>query len=304
MNLRDTWRVIKSAGADFMEDGALTLAAALSYYAALSLAPLMVLLISIAGFLGPEAQQGIVDQVKSEVSPQAAQAVEAVIQNAGDNRGAGIVSAILGGVVLFFGAATVFAQLQSSLNQIWEIEVVATGKKSIWLWIRTRLLSFGMILGIAFLLMLSLAVSTALPIVLGQLGISLPFVDFGVTLITHVVLFALIYKILPDASIRWSDVFVGAAITAVLFAIGKFGISRYLAYSSVGSAYGTAGSMVVLLLWVYYSSVIFFFGAELTQAYARVFGRRIMPKSYAVRVESTRGRAQEKAQRKAAAAGG
>src|SRR5690606_20730846 len=112
--------------------------------------------------------------------------------------------------------------------------------------------------------------------------------DFGITMLTHIVLFALIYKILPDAEIRWSDVFVGATITAVLFALGKFGISQYLAYSSVGSAYGAAGSMVVLLLWVYYSSVVFFFGAELTQAYARVFGRQIVPKPYAVRVDSPR----------------
>jgi len=295
MAFRDIWRVMKSAAVDFMEDGAMTLAAALSYYSALSLAPLMVLLITIAGFLGPETQQGVVDQVKAEVSPEAATAVQAVIENAETHQGAGIVSAILGIAVLLFGAATVFAQLQSSLNQIWEIEVVATGKKGLWIWIKTRLLSFGMILGIAFLLILSLAVSTALPIILGSLGLSLPFIDFGVTLVTHVVLFALIYKVLPDAHIRWSDVLVGASMTALLFAIGKFAISRYLAYSSVGSAYGTAGSMVVLLLWVYYSAVIFFFGAELTQAYARIFGRQIVPKSYAVRVDSPRAHAQRKA---------
>jgi membrane protein len=295
MAFRDIWRVMKSAAVDFMEDGAMTLAAALSYYSALSLAPLMVLLITIAGFLGPETQQGVVDQVKAEVSPEAATAVQAVIENAETHQGAGIVSAILGIAVLLFGAATVFAQLQSSLNQIWEIEVVATGKKGLWIWIKTRLLSFGMILGIAFLLILSLAVSTALPIILGSLGLSLPFIDFGVTLVTHVVLFALIYKVLPDAHIRWSDVLVGASMTALLFAIGKFAISRYLAYSSVGSAYGTAGSMVVLLLWVYYSAVIFFFGAELTQAYARIFGRQIVPKSYAVRVDSPRAHTQRKA---------
>jgi membrane protein len=295
MAFRDIWRVMKSAAVDFMEDGAMTLAAALSYYSALSLAPLMVLLITIAGFLGPETQQGVVDQVKAEVSPEAATAVQAVIENAKTHQGAGIVSAILGIAVLLFGAATVFAQLQSSLNQIWEIEVVATGKKGLWIWIKTRLLSFGMILGIAFLLILSLAVSTALPIILGSLGLSLPFIDFGVTLVTHVVLFALIYKVLPDAHIRWSDVLVGASMTALLFAIGKFAISRYLAYSSVGSAYGTAGSMVVLLLWVYYSAVIVFFGAELTQAYARIFGRQIVPKSYAVRVDSPRAHTQRKA---------
>src|SRR5690606_6885788 len=123
MALRDIWRVMKSAAANFMEDGAMTLAATLSYYSALSLAPLMVLLITIAGFLGPETQQGVVDQVKAEVSPEAATAVQAVIENADAHRGAGIVSAILGVAVLLFGAATVFAQLQSSLNQIWEIEV-------------------------------------------------------------------------------------------------------------------------------------------------------------------------------------
>lgn len=295
MPIRDIWRVIKSAAADFMEDGAMTLAAALSYCSALSLAPLMVLLITVAGFLGPETQQGVVEQVKAEVSPQAAQAVQAVIENADTNWQAGIWSAILGGTVLLFGAATVFAQLQSSLNQIWEIEVVASGKQGIWIWIKTRLLSFGMILGIAFLLMLSLAVSTALPIILDSLGMSLPFIDFGVTLVTHIALFALIYKVLPDAHIRWSDVLVGATMTALLFAIGKFGISRYLAYSSVGSAYGTAGSMIVLLLWVYYSAVVFFYGAELTQAYARVFGRQIVPKSYAIRVDSPRARAHRQA---------
>ncbi len=286
MNWRGIWNVIKSAASGFMNDDAMSLAAALSFYAALSLAPLLVLLITIAGFLGENVQAGIERQITSEVSPQAAEAVRMVIDNAQDNRRGGWISATIGGAILLFGAATVFAQLQASLNRIWNIAVEASGSRGIWLWIRKRLLCFGMILAIAFLLVLSLTVSTALPLLLSTWGLSIPWVDFLITLATHMVLFGLIYKILPDAKIGWSEVWIGAAMTAMLFAVGKLAISRYLAYAGVGSAYGTAGSVVVLLVWVYYSSVVFFFGAELTQAYAREFGGRILPNSYAVRTET------------------
>lgn len=288
MNWRSIGKVIKSAATDFIEDDAMSLAAALSFYAALSLAPLLVLMISIAGVMGEDTQAGIVRQITSQVSPEAAEGVKMVIDNAQQNPRGGIWSSVIGGAILLFGAATVFAQLQFSLNRIWEIEVTAGGTKGLWLWIRKRLLCFGMILAIAFLLMLSLALSTALPMLLSAWGVSLPWLDFLITLASHILLFGLIYKILPDAKIGWSEVWVGATMTALLFALGKLAISQYLAYAGVGSAYGTAGSLVVLLVWVYYSSVVFFFGAELTQSYTRAVGGRIEPMPYAANIPSRR----------------
>lgn len=296
--LKNGFTLLKKTFEEFTQDDCPRMAAALAYYTVFSLPPLLVLIIVLAGALwGQEAVQGeIENQIGGLIGPEAATQVQTMIRHASEKMAGsgGLIATLLGIGALLFGATGAFAQLQDALNRAWEVgpDPQAGGIKN---FIFKRLLSFGMILGIAFLLILSLAVSTALPIILGSLGLSLPFIDFGVTLVTHIVLFALIYKVLPDAHIRWSDVLVGASMTALLFAIGKFGISRYLAYSSVGSAYGTAGSMVVLLLWVYYSAVIFFFGAELTQAYARVFGRQIVPKSYAVRVESPRAQAQRRA---------
>lgn len=283
MSLRRIGNALKSAGAEFVADDALSLAAALSFYAALSLAPLVLLLVTIAGFLGEDSQAALIDQVEAQVGVQGAGVIEMIVENAGRQKTQGVWSAVIGSAVLLFGAAGVFAQLQVSLNRIWEIEVQASGKQGVWLWIRTRLLCFGMIGAIAFLLLVSLAVSAMLPWLLEGWGVGSKLIDFFVTFAVYVVLFALIYKVLPDAHIAWSDVWVGALVTALLFALGKFAISQYLAYSSVGSAYGVAGSLIVLLVWVYYSTLILFFGAEVTQAYAREFGSRIVPKSYATR---------------------
>jgi membrane protein len=277
-------RLLKVSLSDFLSDNAMTMGAALAFYTALSLSPLLILLLSVASFLGSNMQDQLVRQITSLIGPEAGSIISTIIENAGQQKVAATVSAVIGLATLVFSATGVFAALQSSLNRIWNIE--AKPGHGIWNYIRKRLLSLGMILAIGFLLIVSLAVSTTLNIILAGSGMVWQAVNFTVSLAVFILLFALMYKFLPDAEISWKDVWVGAAMTAVLFAIGKFAIGAYLGYSSVGSTYGAAGSLMVLLVWVYYSSLIVFFGAEMTQIYARKYGSRIQPESHAEWIDS------------------
>lgn len=275
---------IKTSISDFLRDDAMTRGAALAFYTALSLSPLLIILLSIASFLGEDTQQQLVQQISGLVGPQAASVIDTVIQNVDARPKAGSISAVIGIAVLIFSATGVLASLQNSLNRIWNIE----GKpgNGIWNWVRKRLLSFGMILAVGFILIVSLTVSTALNLFLAGTGMLWQAVNFLISFGVFVLLFGLIFRYLPDANIAWKDVWVGAAMTAVLFAVGKFAIGQYLGYSSVGSAYGAAGSLLVLLVWVYYSSLILFFGAEMTQVYSRRYGSRIRPDSHAEWVDA------------------
>ncbi len=280
--LKDTWN-------EWQEDKASRLAAALAYYTAFSIAPLLVIAIAIAAFVfGEEAAQGqIAAQLGTLVGKEAAEAIQALLVSSSRKPAQGTIATLISVALLFFGASNIFTQLQDSLNTIWEVAPKpGRGIKGI---LKDRILSFGMVLGIGFLLLVSLILSTVLAALGNYLGGLMPglqflwsilnfFLSFGVITL----LFALMFKFLPDVKITWGDVGIGAVITALLFTIGKSVISLYLGNSGVGSTYGAAGSLVVLLLWVNYSAQILFFGAEFTQVYANKYGSQIVPTKNAV----------------------
>jgi len=276
--------LVKETFSEWSKDKASRLAAALSYYTIFSVAPLLIIAIAVAGLVfGREAaSQQMAEEIHGLVGAEAAKAILTVLENA-SKPASGIVAMILGFATLLLGASGAFAQLQDSLNTIWEVKPKeGRGIKGM---LRDRFLSFSMVLVIGFLLLVSLAISAVLSGIGKFLADLLPMpgavmqaLNFGISFAVTSLLFALIFKVLPDAEIRWRDVWVGAAVTALLFSVGRFLIGLYLGRSSVGSPYGAAGSLVVLLLWVYYSSQILFLGAEFTQVYTNRFGRKIRPK--------------------------
>jgi membrane protein len=283
-----TWSLLKETGADFVEDNATRLAAALAYYTLLSLAPLIVLALAIAGLAVD--QEATRDRLSAElgavVGSSGADAVRAIVDSA-KTPSAGIVSSALGIVVLLFGASGVFGELQGALNTIWE--VAPKPGRGIWGTVRDRLFSFAMVMGVAFLLLVSLILSTGLAAVGRFLESSLPggeavwqVLNFLLSFAVVSALFAVTFKVVPDVTMKWRDVWIGAVVTAFLFTVGKFLIGLYLGKSSVASSYGAAGSLVLLVIWVYYSSLILFAGAEFTQVYARHYGSRIQPSENAV----------------------
>jgi len=290
------WPVVKDAATEWMTDKAPRLGAALAYYTIFSIAPLLVITIAIAGLVfGAEAAQGQVSrQVGHLVGEQGGKAVEAMVV-AANKREAGTLAGVLGVVMLLVGAAGLFGQLQDALNTVWEVQ--PKSGRGVWGFVRDRFLSLTMVLGVAFLLLVSLVVSAALAAVGGllgdwQTGLVGQAVTTLVDLVVITLLFALIFKYLPDAVIGWRDVWFGAVVTAVLFAVGKVLIGVYIGQAGVASAYGAAGSLAVLLIWLYYAAQIFLFGAELTKAYANRVGSRIKPKPYAEPV-TAEARAQE-----------
>jgi membrane protein len=267
---------------DWIDDKAPQLGAALAFYTALSIAPLLVISLGIAALVfGQEAARGgVQEQMQFLVGDQGAKAVEEMIANA-NNTGKGVIATGLSVVILLVGASGVFGQLQQSLNEIWKVQPKA-GRGIVDI-IRDRFLSFVMVLGTAFMLLVSLLLSAALSSlesVTNGLPESMLWISrlahAGVSFLVITLLFAMMYKYLPDAKIAWRDVWLGGAITALLFTIGKFAIGLYLGHSSMASSYGVAGSFVVLLVWVYYSAQILFLGAEFTQVHATRRGRRIV----------------------------
>jgi membrane protein len=287
--LKDVWGLFKDAGSQWLEHKAPRLGAALAYYTAFSLAPLLVIVIGIVGLVfGREAASGqIADQMESVVGKDGAKAIETMVANASEPT-SGVVATLIGIVMLLVGALGLFGQLQDALNTVWEVQPKpGRGWRG---FIRDRFLSFSMVLGTAFLLLMSLVVSAALAALdgmLGEWGATLlgQALHIGVSFFVFTLLFAMIYRFLPDAKISWRDVWFGAAFTTVLFVLGKFLIGLYLGKSGTASAYGAAGSLAALLIWLYYSSQIFLFGAELTQAFANRYGSHIVPKDNAIPVE-------------------
>ena len=282
------WALLKETGEDFVDDNVTRLAGALAYFTLLSLAPLVVLAIAIAGLaVDQEALRGrLGTELGALVGPSGDAAIRAIVENA-KAPSEGIVSSILGMVVLLFGASGVFGELQSALNTIWE--VAPKPGRGIWGTIRDRLFSFAMVMGVAFLLLVSLILSAGLAAVGRFFEQSLPggeavwqVVNFLLSLGVVTSLFAVTFKVVPDAEVRWRDVWIGAFVTAFLFSVGKLLIGLYLGKSTVASSYGAAGSIVLLVIWVYYSSLILFLGAEFTQVYAKRFGSRIRPSENAV----------------------
>lgn len=283
--------LFKQTFSEWTDDKAPVYAAALAYYAVFSLAPLLLILIALLGiFYGSEeAQNTLMGQIEGVTSESTAQFIGEIVSNASSS-GSNVLATMIGVATLLIGATGVFAQLQNALNQVWEVEPAPGG--GIMHLLKVRLLSLGMVLAIGFLLLVSLLLTTALDALSGYASGVLPGADFLWQILSFVVqfgiitlLFAMIFKYLPDVTISWKDVWIGAAFTALLFVIGKYLISLYLTQGAVASSYGAAGSLVVILLWVFYSAQILFFGAEFTQVYGKRYGSRIVPAEHAVRQE-------------------
>ncbi len=282
------WKdLLVQTGKEWSEDKVPRLGAALAFYTALSMAPLLVLSLRVAAiFFGDEAAAGEIErQGTAMIGQEGAQALQAMIENADDSQ-SGTLATVLGLATLLFGASGVFGQLQDSLNTIWEVQ--PKPGRGLWGFVRDRFLSFAMVMGCAFLLLVSLVISTSLSAAMAyvnQFGGNIPWLAsvlnavVGLVVITG--LFAMTFKVVPDVEVAWKDVWIGAVLTAVLFTIGKFGLGLYLGRSSMASAYGVAGSLIVLLVWVYYTAQIVFFGAEFTQVYANRYGSRIVPSPHA-----------------------
>lgn len=280
MTMKEVWVLVKSAFTSWSQDHAQSMGAALAYYTMFSIAPLLLIVISMTGILfGPEAARGeIYGQLTHLMGEQGALGVQNLLESTNQPT-EGVAATTIGIVLLLVGATTVFAELQDSLDRIWRAPA-RTGN-GIWALIRARLLSFGMILGIGFLLMVSLVFSAGLsavskwwsPVFSGWVVIA-GFANFVFSFLLTTGMFAMIYKVMPRVNIRWSEVWIGAAITAALFTVGKWLIGIYIGRSAFSSGYGTAGSLLALLVWVYYSAQIFLMGAEFTWAYSHIFGSR------------------------------
>lgn len=279
MNLKAVWTLLKDTVAEWQADKVPLLAAALAYYTVFSLAPLLVIVIAIAGFVfGPEAARNQLDeQIQGLVGAQGADAIQTMIQNA-YQPSSGIVATVVSLVTLLLGASGVFAQLQDALNTIWEVPPPKAGVKGM---VKARASSFAMILVIGFLLLVSLVISAALATIGNFFGGLIPGLAFAWQVINFVIsfavvtlLFGLIYRVLPDVKVPWGDVWHGAIVTSLLFTVGKWLLGLYIGNSGVASPYGAAGSFVVVLVWVYYSAQILLFGAEFTQVYSKRYGSR------------------------------
>ncbi len=286
----DAWQLLKTTCVEWWNDDTFRLAASLAFYTIFSLAPVLLIAVGVASlFLAREtATQKIIAEVQKMIGNNGAQAIKQVL-DASSGFGKSI-SAIATGVVTFLlGASAVFAELQAALNKIWDVQTEAKRGVILKLFF-DRLRSFALALGVGFLLLVSLVISAALTALQDYLNNWMPGVpalwqasNIIVSFLAVGFLFAMIYKYLPDAKITWKNVWIGAAVTAALFTIGKYVISLYLGQTAMGSAFGAAGSFAVLLIWIYYSALICFFGAEFTQVYARRQGDRILPKGHARR---------------------
>jgi membrane protein len=272
--------LLKIAYLEWSKDKAPQMGAALAYYTIFSLAPLLIIAVAIAGLaFGVQAAQGeIAGQIQGLVGRDGAKAIQDLIQSA-HKPAHGVIGSIIGVFALFLGASGIFCEMHDALNSIWHVS--PDTKSGIRCLIKERFLSFGMVLGIGFLLLVSLLFSALLAAVTKYLGGMLPVpavlfesLDFLLSLLFITVLFAMIFKLLPDAKIAWSDVWIGAALTSLLFTAGKFVIGFYIGKSVSASAYGAAGSLVVVVAWIYYSALILYFGAEFTRVYARTLGSR------------------------------
>lgn len=282
------WQALKDSFNGFSNDKVTKLSASLAYYTIFSLGPLLIVIIYLCSlFFGREAVEGtIYTQIKSFIGADGAAQIQSIIKNAAVS-GKNGMAATIGVITLLIGATTVFGEIQDSINSIWGVK--AKPKAGIMKLVSTRLLSFGMIASLGFLLLVSLAITTLVESVGNRLERMFPDVaviilyilNLIITLGVTAALFAIIFKVLPDIRIKWKAIFPGAIATAVLFMIGKFLISIYISKSNVGSTYGTAGSLVILIVWIYYSSIILYFGAEFTKSYALQKGVHIVPAEYA-----------------------
>jgi membrane protein len=277
--LSETWKLLKDTVLSFIDDEALSRGAAIAFYTVTSIAPVLLIVIAIAGlaFGRDAAQNAITAQLSGLVGQQTAEVLQSAVASAA-GKSSGIVATVVGIITLFATASGVFGEMQSALNAIWKVQPTGTTVSRL---IRARAASLGLVAALGFLLMVSLVVSAALAAFANQINSILPFgrlllsgLNFVVSLTLISVLFAAIYKVLPDRHLEWHDVGVGAVVTAVLFTIGKALIGLYIGSSAVASSYGAAGALIILLLWVYYSAQIFLLGAEFTKVYANRHGSK------------------------------
>jgi membrane protein len=280
MNFKEIKSLARETFKEWSEDKAGRLAAALSYYTIFSLPPLLIIILVIAGRFFDDAEARFTAQINSLIGPTGGEAITAILENA-SRPSDSIIAAIIGVVTLLLGASGVFGQLQEAMNTIWDVPPQPKG--GILEIIKDRFFSFTMVIGVGFLLLVSLIVSAALTSlndivtnVLPGLLFLAQLINILVSLAVVTLLFALLFKVVPDVDIAWRDVWVGALVTAVLFTAGKWAISLYLAKSAPASAYGAAGSLIIILLWIYYSAQILFLGAEFTQVYASRYGTQIV----------------------------
>ncbi|MEP7187275.1 MAG: YihY/virulence factor BrkB family protein [Rhodanobacter sp.] len=281
---------IRLAVSGFSDDELMTRAAALAFYSALSFAPLLVLLVWVLSMLHSGWDKQLIDSLTGMVGPRAADAVQSVMNNAKERPHIGNIAGLIGLVVTLIGASAVFAQLQNTLNRVWGVR--SKPGAAVGAWLRTRAHAIALLVGIAFLLVISFLLSGLIKLLVPGNTLALLIIEDLVSAGVFVLVFGAMFKVLPDAIIEWSDALVGALLTAVLFIAGKFLIGLYIDHSKVGGAYGPAGAIIVLLTWVYYSSIIVLMGAELTRGLADARGKPIRPNEHAI--ETSVGQAEKR----------
>jgi membrane protein len=290
--LKEVFGLLKRAANKFKRDNPLQLAGTTAYFAVFAMAPLIIIIISVAGILlgQDQIQTKLFEEIQSFLGEQSTQYIHAIVNNFQDTRKS-IIGTIVGFVIFIFMATTFFAVLQKSLNYIWRIR--AKPKNNLLKTLYDRLISFGLILSLGFIMLVSLIIDAVISLFRDFMqdrfpDLTLLIIEVGNYIVSFAIImliFAMIYRFLPDAHIKWRVTWVGAFITAFLFVIGKALISFGLSSTNIGAVYGAAGSLVIILLWVFYSSLIFFFGAEITQQYAEMYSYEIKPKEYAVGIE-------------------
>ncbi len=281
--------LFKHAGVAFVDDNAFKLSASLSYYTVFALCPVLIIIISLAGiFFGQDAVQGqIYSEINDYVGSDVALQIQSIISSIQEKE-VGTIGAIVGTIILVVGATTVFTEMQDSINYIWSVK--AKPKRGWLKFLKNRLLSFSLVLGMGFILLVSLVINALLGLLSHQLINFFPeytlylfnTINSSIILVVIISLFTVIFKVLPDAIIAWKDAFIGAILTATLFLLGKFLIGYYVGKLNLGLTYGTAASIIIILLWVYYSAFILYYGAEFTKMYALQAGHGIRPKDTAV----------------------
>lgn len=287
-----SWKLLKKTYEEFDDDNAIKLSASLSYYTIFSLPPLLIIIMSVFSiFFGREAVTGqFFGQINGMVGNEAALQIQETIKNIELSENS-MFAAILGGIMLLIGASGVFAEIQSSINYIWGLK--AKPDKGFIKFIKNRLMSFSMIASVGFLLLVSLMVNTVMDVINARLLVYFPdstiYVFYVLNILilfaTTTMLFSIIFKTLPDGDIAWKDALIGSSFTSFFFMFGKFAIGFYLGSSTVATVYGAAGSVIIILIWVYYSAIILYFGAEFTKVYANAHGGKIIPNAYAVSIK-------------------
>ncbi|WP_300566542.1 YihY/virulence factor BrkB family protein [Flavobacterium sp.] len=290
--IKTSWKLIKTTYNEFDKDNAIKLSASLSYFTIFSLPPLLIIIMYISSFFyGREAVAGrFFIQINQMVGNEAALQIQETIKNI-ELSNSNVFAAVFGGIMLIIGASGVFAEIQSSINFIWGLN--AKPSKGIMKFVKNRMLSFSMIAVASFLLLVSLMVNTIMDVINARLMVYFPditvylfyILNLVILFLTTTALFSIIFKTLPDGRIAWKDTLIGSSFTSLFFMIGKFAIGFYLGNSSIATVYGAAGSIIIILVWVYYSAIILYFGAEFTKVYAKNHGNKIIPNDYAVEIK-------------------